>query len=169
MTFHGKSTHNQSYNTIHMPQFKSGNSIKGIFTIRIAVVWTYKVCSQSSHFIAFFSFDSLELLKATTLLLQLLQMIPFKSTFLLNATRITTSIYLSTNLYGSLKRRRRAQMVASTIAMMVSPNSMIKLGGHHVFLFLIFNFSVEKSYQTWGTSKHGNGITLNHISIIIFL
>ena len=42
---------------------------------------------------------------------------------------------LSTNLYGSLKRRRRAQMVASTIAMMVSPNSMIKLGGHHVFLF----------------------------------
>ena len=32
--------------------------------------------------------------------------------------------------------------------MTVPPNSMIKLGGHHVFLFLIFDFSVEKSYQT---------------------
>ena len=65
-----------------------------------------------------------------------------------SSTNGIISIYLSTNLYGSLKRRRRAQMVASTIAMMVSPNSMIKLGGHHVFLFLIFDFSVEKSYQT---------------------
>jgi len=50
-------------------------------------------------------------------------------------------IYLSTNLYGSLKRRRRARMVASTIVMMVSPNSMIELGGHHVFLFLIYAIS----------------------------
>ena len=29
-------------------------------------------------------------------------------------------------------------MVALAIAMMVSPNSMIKLGGHHVFLFLSY-------------------------------
>ena len=49
--------------------------------------------------------------------------------------RPIVSIYLSTNLYGSLKSRRRAQMVASTIAMMVSPNSMIKLGGHNVFFY----------------------------------
>ena len=32
-------------------------------------------------------------------------------------------------------------MGASTIAMMVSPNSMIELDGHHVFLFLIFAFA----------------------------
>ena len=46
------------------------------------------------------------------------------------------------------KRRRQAQMVAATIAMMVSPNSMIKLGGHHVFLFLIYAFPFEYQPQT---------------------
>ena len=34
-------------------------------------------------------------------------------------------------------------MAASTIAMMVSPNSMIKLGGHHVFLFLFMPFPIK--------------------------
>ena len=72
-----------------MPQFKSGNSIKRIFTIRIVVVEHIKCALRALTLSPFFSFDSLGLLKATILLLQLLQMIPFKSTFLLYATRIT--------------------------------------------------------------------------------
>ena len=50
-------------------------------------------------------------------------------------------------------------MVASTIAMMVSPNSMIKLGGHHVFLFLIFDFSVENLTKREGRPFKVKGIT----------
>ena len=73
-----------------MPQFKSENSIKRIFTIRIVVVEHIKCALRALTLSPFFSFDSLELLKATILLLQLLQMIPFKSTFLLYATRITS-------------------------------------------------------------------------------
>ena len=53
-------------------------------------------------------------------------------------------------------------MVASTIAMMVSPNSMIKLGGYHVFLFLIFDFSVENLTKREGRPFKVKGITFNY-------
>lgn len=54
MTFHGKSTHNQSYNTIHMPQFKSENSIKRIFTIRIVIVEHIKCALRALTLSPFF-------------------------------------------------------------------------------------------------------------------
>ena len=38
------------------------------------------------------------------------------------------------------KRRCRAEMAASTIAMLVSPKTRTKGGGHHVLLFLIYAF-----------------------------
>ena len=44
-------------------------------------------------------------------------------------------LYLDYFLMVLDKRRRRTQMVASTIAILFSPNSMIELGGHHVSLF----------------------------------
>ena len=41
------------------------------------------------------------------------------------------------------KRRRRAEMATSTRAMLVSPNATTKGGGPHVFLFLIYAFTME--------------------------
>ena len=38
------------------------------------------------------------------------------------------------------KRRRRTEMVAFTIAILVSPNATTKGGGPHVLLFLIYAF-----------------------------
>ena len=41
------------------------------------------------------------------------------------------------------KRRRRTQMVALTIAILVSPNATTKGGGPYVLLFLIYAFPFE--------------------------
>ena len=41
------------------------------------------------------------------------------------------------------KRRRSSEMAALTIAMLVSPVTITKGGGPHVFLFLIYAFTME--------------------------
>ena len=41
------------------------------------------------------------------------------------------------------KRRRLAEMAASTIAMLVSPDTMTKGGGPYVLLFFIYAFTME--------------------------
>ena len=41
------------------------------------------------------------------------------------------------------KRCRHAEMAASTIAMLASPNATTKGGGRHVLLFLIYAFPSE--------------------------
>ena len=41
------------------------------------------------------------------------------------------------------KRRRSVEMAASTIAMLVSPNTTLKGGGRYFFLFFIYAFIME--------------------------
>ena len=55
------------------------------------------------------------------------------------------------------KRRRRAEMAASTIAMLVSPYAMTKGGGPHVLLFkkafFIYTLSSSRSPKCKGFSQ----------------
>ena len=43
------------------------------------------------------------------------------------------------------KRRRKAEMAASTIAMLASPNATTKGGGRHVLLFFLFTRRIGPS------------------------
>ena len=45
------------------------------------------------------------------------------------------------------KRRRRTELVALTIVILVSPNAMTKGGGPHVLLFLFMPFSLRVEVQ----------------------
>ena len=52
------------------------------------------------------------------------------------------------------KRRRRAEMVASTIAMLVSHDTTTKGGGLPWFTFSIYALPLEIWSQTWGAFMH---------------
>ena len=54
------------------------------------------------------------------------------------------------------KRRQLAEMVALTIAILVSPNATTKGGGPHVLLFLFMPFpsnTVHIGYSDWPPSR----------------
>ena len=60
------------------------------------------------------------------------------------------------------KRRRRTEMVASTIATLVSPNATTKGGGPHVLLFFIYAFPFELEIQNVKASSQ-QSLLLCHV------
>ena len=58
------------------------------------------------------------------------------------------------------KRRRGAEMAASTIAMSVPPKTSAKGGGHNVLLFLIYAFPFKMWWQTEGYPCMEKGINM---------